>query len=339
MPRSLEKLMVLVCAACGPSIDSGLAVGNERGPTVLTASCTADEGCPAGMVCEGCHGAHEAICIPGCRTNAQCTAPNHVCRGPVQCATCPCPPGWCELDPCRDLDADGFAFTNDPAIECPGKQKGDCNDLNKAVFPGAAERCANGVDDDCDGKTDRFDESCLRCLNDSVACESDLTVCGVTSPGTLKCSDGCCQSCPEVTDPLCSSSELRVGGGLDLVTGCRVARVCIPRTCATTDRVCGTDFATYASECTARLAGATVLRTGSCVWNEGMPCAREDVGQQGSCVTNQVCLTDAISGPRCVLRGTCRDASDCPAGQVFALCADGGSPGFTCVRGQCVPGC
>ena len=36
-----------------------------------------------------------------------------------------------------DADGDGFAWCN------------DCNDANPGVSPGAAEICANGIDDNC----------------------------------------------------------------------------------------------------------------------------------------------------------------------------------------------
>ncbi len=49
----------------------------------------------------------------------------------------------CSQGACHDFDADGF--TN-----CDG----DCNDLNAAVNPAAAELCGNMVDDDCDGAVD-----------------------------------------------------------------------------------------------------------------------------------------------------------------------------------------
>lgn len=48
--------------------------------------------------------------------------------------------------PC-DLDSDGY-----PSISMTGGQA-DCDDLSKAVFPGATEVC-NGKDDDCNGMTD-----------------------------------------------------------------------------------------------------------------------------------------------------------------------------------------
>ena len=47
-----------------------------------------------------------------------------------------------------DQDKDGF---NDGA---------DCNDEDSSIYPGAAEICGDGVDNDCDGKIDSLDPEC-----------------------------------------------------------------------------------------------------------------------------------------------------------------------------------
>ncbi|MBK7397721.1 MAG: putative metal-binding motif-containing protein [Myxococcales bacterium] len=50
------------------------------------------------------------------------------------------------LDPEKDNDGDGYLF------------KDDCNDGNKEVNPGAYEVPGDGVDNDCNGKTDEVDD-------------------------------------------------------------------------------------------------------------------------------------------------------------------------------------
>ena len=45
-----------------------------------------------------------------------------------------------------DLDGDGFC-----APSCGGS---DCNDRNQTVYPGAAEVCGSGLDEDCSGVDD-----------------------------------------------------------------------------------------------------------------------------------------------------------------------------------------
>ncbi len=55
-----------------------------------------------------------------------------------------------------DADADGFGSTTDTVLACDttgALPATDCDDLDAAVNPGAAELC-NGVDDDCDGGVD-----------------------------------------------------------------------------------------------------------------------------------------------------------------------------------------
>ena len=47
-----------------------------------------------------------------------------------------------------DNDRDGF------------DEVADCDDDNPSVYPGAAEICGDGLDNDCDGKTDSLDPEC-----------------------------------------------------------------------------------------------------------------------------------------------------------------------------------
>jgi hypothetical protein len=343
MQRLLGNLMLAcVVAGCGQVEERVPAVGTSNGPTLLTAACTGDESCPGGMICEGCNGPHDAQCIPGCRTDAQCPR-QHVCRGPVVCFTCPCAPGWCELDPCRDVDGDGYAFTNDRSIACPGKQLGDCNDGNRAQHPGARELCANGIDDDCDGRADRNDPSCQTCTDESQTCNDASDCAGGNQVGAVKCQAGCCLSCPAVASPVCGTEQTSVGGGLDPVTACRVERKCIDwRVCANTpyDPVCGVDFATYRNPCQAQQAGVQLLHRGSCRWNEGKPCSFSTEGTPGSCESGQYCRLDATAGKRCTMQGACLVDADCPAGPVTTpLCGADGGVVWTCQQNACAARC
>ncbi|MCA9772367.1 MAG: FG-GAP repeat protein, partial [Myxococcales bacterium] len=57
--------------------------------------------------------------------------------------------------PCVDEDGDGYGES--PSIYCDSPRR-DCDDGDAGVNPGAMERCANGVDDDCDGRVDVGDD-------------------------------------------------------------------------------------------------------------------------------------------------------------------------------------
>jgi hypothetical protein len=52
----------------------------------------------------------------------------------------------------RDLDADGFSAN-------------DCNDLDPKIFPGAPERCCDGVDSNCDGQDGDARCSCIMTID------------------------------------------------------------------------------------------------------------------------------------------------------------------------------
>ena len=75
----------------------------------------------------------------------------------------------------KDADGDGYGDEEDSIeYDCAAgpkvgytEKKGDCNDRNKYVNPGAVETC-NGNDDNCDGITDPEDsEGCNRYYKDS----------------------------------------------------------------------------------------------------------------------------------------------------------------------------
>ncbi len=69
-----------------------------------------------------------------------------------------CPPN----PTCTDDDNDGFSAMTQ-GLDCGPV---DCNDNDPAINPGAAERCSDGVDNNCDGLTDGMD---------TVACPAPST--------------------------------------------------------------------------------------------------------------------------------------------------------------------
>ncbi len=72
------------------------------------------------------------------------------------------PNGGCD----DDIDGDGYV-----SEACGGN---DCNDLDFAINPGAAEVCDNGEDDNCDGSVD---EGCGTCLPAGAYCTSGSECC------------------------------------------------------------------------------------------------------------------------------------------------------------------
>jgi len=65
-----------------------------------------------------------------------------------------------------DKDGDGYGDATDSVVACGLRagfvtNKSDCNDNNASIYPGAAEICGNGIDDNCNGQTD---ENCTESL-------------------------------------------------------------------------------------------------------------------------------------------------------------------------------
>ena len=319
--------MGLTLAACGgPGTGQTLeqaTVAMDAG--VRTSGCASDADCGDGMLCESC-GDGFMSCVPGCRTDAQCGA-NMLCSHNVQCLSCPCPSGWCDLDPCRDLDGDGFAAALTGL--CPGKTVGDCDDASPLIHPGAIERCANGRDDDCDGRTDFRDDGCRDTCPNSNFCGASIN-CG----SSRFCEQGCCEECPTVNTPICAANECLLPGGLD-VKGCEVAPVCGACMSCTADfePVCGKNFATYSNACLAQAAGTSVLHSGECDYREGSTClSRQD------CASTEVCRN--VSGVmRCARVGTCSVDADCDAITSVVSCGDAGIADWVCRDERCAAQC
>ena len=71
--------------------------------------------------------------------------------------------GGCERDAYPDLDGDGYGDDAAGVSSCElpegmVAQGGDCDDEAPSVHPGVEEILCNGVDDDCDGRVDRYVE-------------------------------------------------------------------------------------------------------------------------------------------------------------------------------------
>ncbi|HEX6273699.1 MAG TPA: putative metal-binding motif-containing protein [Polyangiaceae bacterium] len=148
------------------SSSPGGAGGEDPGDPTLGGPCLDDEQCDDGLECttdacdaglERCrHSPNDSSCDDGTYCNG-----TEVCEPSLGCRAAAVPTcsddDTCTIDTCveatqscrhepRDADGDG-----DPVRACGG---GDCRDDDPHVSGDAAERCANFVDDDCDGAVD-----------------------------------------------------------------------------------------------------------------------------------------------------------------------------------------
>jgi hypothetical protein len=322
--------MLLALGACAPSswrADTEQASEVDGGPPPPRESaCAVDAHCPPGMLCEGCPDGFRT-CVPGCREDAPC-GPGLICNHSVACLTCPCPSGLCDLDPCRDLDGDGYAPRGVSA--CPSVGVGDCDDAAPAVHPGGVERCANGLDDDCDGETDARDTAaCSVCAQGQPSCRSALA-CG---QGRF-CERGCCDTCPAVDAPSCAANECLLPAGQD-ARGCAAGFVCADCSACPPgfEPVCGRNFSTYGNACLAAAAGTPVLHTGDCSPSEGVACL-----DGTDCNGDQFCRDFGGGERRCARLGTCSVDADC-ATQPTPACGDGGVALHACAAGRCGARC
>ncbi len=318
---------------CGPMDEPRGMTGapeSEDGGRPLSTGCTSDAECGAGLLCEGCPGATGKQCVPGCRTHGDC-GENMVCYGNVVCSSCPCAPGWCVLSPCLDFDKDGYVSSSDPNLVCPGKQKGDCNDTDPSVHPGAVEFCSDWRDNDCNGKTDLQDSACDQCTATSRRCNTHYN-CGL---GTGTCERGCCVACPPLKQPTCKQSECLLPGGVNPLTSCHEPGVCgVCVSCGSEYvPVCAVNGATFNNDCYRQAAGVALLHRGACQYGEGASCSAFPTGGRAGCYGGGQYCRDTCPGcstvdKRCTRVGVCVVDGDCPAGITGTpICPDGGIAG------------
>jgi hypothetical protein len=104
----------------------------------------------------------------------------------------------------KDVDGDGYGLTSvvkclcspDAANKLTALAGGDCDDTEPLVNPAGHELC-NGLDDDCDGKTDATDPDLVTW--DNTLCEKQAGVCaGARKPAAL-CVNGTWGACSDAT--------------------------------------------------------------------------------------------------------------------------------------------
>ncbi|MBI4849032.1 MAG: hypothetical protein HY808_10745 [Nitrospirae bacterium] len=107
---------------------------------------------------------------PGVQEYCSDTKDNN-CNGQIDEAACICP----------DADGDGQTLQ-----ACGGT---DCNDNDNTVYLGAAELCADGKDNDCDGITDIQDPNATGCPAYCVDADGDNYFVGGIGCGAVDCDD------------------------------------------------------------------------------------------------------------------------------------------------------
>jgi Cys-rich repeat protein len=291
---------------------------------------------PSPEVCDGldndCDGIVDEDCNQRpCTNDAEC-APDEMCMNGVCVAFCgchtdaDCPMGFlcidcqCVADDCPDDDGDGFNTC-----------RGDCDDANPTVFPGAQEAC-DQIDNDCDGVVD---EGCggLPCTSDAD-CPAGNDEC---APDEM-CVNGICQAicvpAVEVCDGVDNDCDGLVDEGCGCANGadCAAGEACCANVCVDVlfdDNNCGA--------CGQACAQGESCERGVCVPDTN-PCSTNSDCDDGDPNTYDYCYNGV-----CHHEWFCQTDADCPAGQMcidgmcmYDPCPDDDGDGYTTCDGDCV---
>ncbi|MBI5370076.1 putative metal-binding motif-containing protein [Candidatus Uhrbacteria bacterium] len=99
-----------------------------------------------------------------------------------------------------DDDKDGYCDASMAFASGAACQKGDCNDADKTIHPGATEMC-NGVDDDCNAQTDEI-------FPLGQTCSDGLGVCKVSGTYNACAQDGLSAKCSVTADLSKAATEI-----------------------------------------------------------------------------------------------------------------------------------
>ena len=128
-------------------------------------ACTAGQVCNAGVCASVCGGNLTKcgnFCIDTQTDAANCGSCGNVCPSGAKCSA-----GTCQQcnSATTDCDGDGWLASEGDCCDKPGA----CGSEPQYVNPGAAEVVGNGIDDNCNGLVDLFDQT------DALPCDTGLT--------------------------------------------------------------------------------------------------------------------------------------------------------------------
>jgi hypothetical protein len=329
-----------------------------------TLPCDDADACTIGDICASgtCRGGGPKDCSDGndC-TDDGCISADGTCTHTNNTAACDdgdvctmndtCGNGQC-IGEMTDLDDDGWY-----PLACTGGF--DCDDTDENINPGVFEGpwtdaiCTDGVDNDCDGKTDALDEGCFDCgsdpnpdqlCNDGNVCNGAET-CDVPSgnclPGThLNCDDGnpCTNdTCDDITGCVNTPNV----NPCDDNERCTLNDTCAAGSCVGTAVVC-----TALDQC--HDVGVCDPATGICsnpnmaagtACDDGSSCTATDTCQAGVCMGADPVICTPLDP--CHDAGTCNPTTglcDDPAKADGAGCDDGDlcTLADTCLSGACI---
>lgn len=169
----------------------------------LDAACNPDSStwenlpCADGLVCAQTTAAGDGICVAFCYNNTHCRD-GEICRAPAFEGIDDI--GICDIGECEDLDGDGACAES------------DCDDSNANVYPGAAETCGDGLDNNCNGQIDEgCGGPCTDADGDGVCVEAGD--CNDSNPGINPGAAEVCDGLDNNCNGLIDGAEIDCGGG------------------------------------------------------------------------------------------------------------------------------